>query len=311
MNILLVSIIISLAFFNLYQFYSKRKRDKQLVFIINKLSSLNNHPSSERVLLFTDDIHLQSLLHEINRLFDEKQNASTQFGKTERSMKKMLANISHDLKTPLTVILGYIEIIQNDPSMESVERERLLQKAYSKTIEIIELMNKFFDLAKLESGDKDLPLSRVHMNELCKRNILSFYDWVESKGFKAVIEIPEESIFATGNEEALDRILQNLLSNAIQYGEAGRVVGVRLACEEKNVFIDIWDRGKGIMEREQEHVFERMYTLEESRNKSSQGSGLGLTITKRLVEQIGGSIILKSTPFERTTFTVKLQRSSF
>lgn len=105
--------------------------------------------------------------------------------------------------------------------------------------------------------------------------------------------------------------LNNLISNAIQYGFDGKMIGLKLRVDEKSVYIDVSDKGKGINEVHKDRVFERMYTLEDSRNTHYQGSGLGLTITKRLVEQMGGNISLDSKPFQKTTFTVGLKRILF
>ncbi|MNJ58294.1 Alkaline phosphatase synthesis sensor protein PhoR [compost metagenome] len=127
---------------------------------------------------------------------------------------------------------------------------------------------------------------------------------------EAVIEIPDHPIYAYGNEEALERIFANLLSNAIRYGRDGQTLGLTLFADESHVKVEIWDRGKGIQEQNLERVFERMFTLEESRNRSFQGSGLGLTITKRLVEAMDGTILLHSIPYQKTTFTIQLQRAT-
>ncbi len=230
----------------------------------------------------------------MNLFVEERQRITARFAKTEQSMKRMLTNMSHDLKTPLTVVLGYIEAIQNDSDMAEEERERLLEKLYQKTGEIIQLMNSFFDLAKLESEDKQILLTKIHINEICRKNILQHYDAVQAKGFKAVIDIPDTPVYAHGNEEALDRVLQNLLSNAIQYGADGKLIGLSLTYDDTQIVITVWDRGKGIGEYDQQRVFERLYTLEESRNKAFQGSGLGLTITKRLIEKMGGASLSKA-----------------
>ncbi|WP_268547729.1 sensor histidine kinase [Bacillus atrophaeus] len=167
----------------------------------------------------------------------------------------MLANVSHDLKTPLTVIAGYIEMFQNQPQINDQERVRLLQQVHTKTLELITLMNTFFNLAKLESGDKDVPLEKVNLNEICKNNILLFYEWIQTKGLEVVIEIPDKPIFALGNEEELNRVLDNLISNAIRYGGDGRMIGLKVFCVETHVYVEISDRGKGINENEQERVF--------------------------------------------------------
>lgn len=305
---ILAGIIILLVILNVIQYQMKRGRSSQLTDIAERLSRILEQRSSEKLLLMTDDDELKALLMQLNRLLDDNQSTTAQFRKTERSMKKMLANFSHDLKTPLTVVLGYIEMLRSGRPLDTQERERLLQLIHDKTLEMIKLMNGFFDLARLEAGDKDIPLSRLHVNELCKKSILSFYDLALASGLEADIQIPETPIYVLGNEEALERVLGNLLSNAIQYGGDGRRIGLAVVCEDKQVAIKVSDCGKGISAHNQELVFERMFTLEESRNKAFQGSGLGLTITKRLVEEMGGEITLTSVPFEKTTFTVRLRR---
>ena len=215
------------------------------------------------------------------------------------------------LKTPLTVVLGYIEMLQLDTAISEEERQRLLSGVHSKTLEVLQLIHQFFDLAKIEAGDTDYPITKINVNEICRKNILSFYNIVTSMGIDIHIDIPKTAVFALGNEEALDRIMNNLLSNAITYGAEGKVIGLAVRHDDVTIYIDIWDRGKGIDEYHIDRVFERMYTLEDSRNKSFQGSGLGLTITKRLVEILGGSIHLSSIPYEKTIFTVSLKRITY
>lgn len=308
MVIFLLFIISGLAALNFLQYRSKKNDQSNLMYLHKKLQRIINEQTDEKLLLHTDREDMKQLLIQINRLLEHNQKIIASYNKTEISMRKMLSNISHDLKTPLTVVLGYIEIMLNDQNRSQEETAELLQKVHGKTVEVLDLIKKFFDLAKLESGDKDIPLTRVNMNEICRKNILNFYEVLTSKGFEVAIEIPEANIYALGNEEELGRILNNLISNAIQYGLEGKVLGLTLRTDERSVYVDVWDKGKGISALHKDLVFERMYTLEDSRNKSYQGSGLGLTITKRLVEKMDGQIFVNSQPYEKTTFTVKLNR---
>ncbi len=293
------------------QYRFQKVRSTNIKYIHEKLDSIITKGTSEKIMVVTDDKELKALLVEINNLLDCNQKVLADYTKSEILIKKMLSNISHDLKTPLTVVLGYIETIKLDNGISSEEREVLLSKVQNKAMEVIELINNFFDLAKLESRDKDIPLTRVNMNEICKKNILAFYDILTTKGFEVSIDIPENNIYAMGNEEALDRIMDNLISNAIKYGNDGNILGLSLRYDEDYVYVDIWDKGKGVDEIHRDHVFERMYTLEDSRNKLYQGSGLGLTITKRLVEKLGGEITLHSKPYEKTIFSFKLKRITY
>ncbi|WEK53458.1 MAG: sensor histidine kinase [Candidatus Cohnella colombiensis] len=308
---LLLSIIVLLLAVLYWQFRLNRARNEQLQEIHMKLDRILSNETSEKLLLFTEDKQLIELLIDINHVLESNQKILAERSRTELSLRRMLSNISHDLKTPLTVVLGYLETINLDPSLGTEERTELLNKVHLKATEVIELINQFFDLAKLESGDQPLPLSRIHMNEACSRNILAFYDVLTAKGFEVEIQIPEEPIYSHANESALDRILNNLLANAIQYGAAGNVVGLTLRQDEDHTYVDIWDKGKGINELYQSQVFERLYTLEDSRNRTYQGSGLGLTITKRLAQQMGGDIQLYSKPFEKTIFTLQLKRIQY
>lgn len=311
MLIILWIVIAILICIILYQYFSQKARNENLIYIKRKLKKILNENNEERVLVVTDDKVLKDLLLEINKLLENNQMILAEYRKKEDSMRKMLSNISHDLKTPLTVVLGYIETINLDKDMHSDEKEVLLEKVHDKTIEVIDLINKFFDLAKLESGDKDIYLTRININEVCRKNILNFYDILNSKGFEVDINIPEKDLYAFGNEEALDRILNNLLSNSVKYGTDGKFIGLSIEENEKSIYIHVIDKGRGIEEDKIDRVFERMYTLEDSRNRVFQGSGLGLTITKRLVEKMNGEIFLKSIPYKTTTFTVKLKRIDY
>ena len=202
-----------------------------------------------------------------------------------------------------SVILGYLEIMRLDSPTD-----KILEKVENKAKQVMELINQFFTLAKLESGDMNLAISRIKINELCRENILSFYDILSQKNFEVDISIPEKAIFVQGNAEAIQRILFNLISNAIRYGKDGKYIGVSLREDENHVYIDVMDKGMGIEKEFASNVFERLYTMEDSRNRKIQGNGLGLTIAKNLATQLGGDITLKSEPYVKTVFTVVLKK---
>lgn len=306
-----ILLIIGLIVVIVYQYLVQRNQQRVLASIPEKLQQIMKRSSDEKLLIQTDDVIVKKLLIELNQLLEHTQTSRAAHLQTEDSMRRMLSNISHDLKTPLTVVMGYIEMITADPNLSKEETDVLLEKVHNKTVEVLNLMNKFFNLARLESGDIDMPLTRVNINEICRKNILAYYDVLSAKGFTVEVDIPEEPLYALGNEVELERILNNLLSNSIRYGSDGLVIGLNVRSTSDMIYVDVWDKGKGMNEIDQNRIFERMYTLEDSRNKLYQGSGLGLTITKRLIEQLGGEITLHSVPFERTTFTFSLKRVTF
>ncbi|MDF2671010.1 MAG: sensor histidine kinase [Paenibacillus sp.] len=311
MNNWLIGIAAVLLLIVVVQYIAGRNKKKQLSYIYSKLEQALDTGSAEHILLFTSDLQLQALLNAMNRLLDENRQTKADYTRTEISIKKMLTNMSHDLKTPLTVVLGLTETISRDETLNAEERQRLLVKVHDKALEMLSLMNKFFDLAKLESGDQALIMSRINITEICKNSILFFYENIVSHGFEAAIDIPEHTVSGMGNVEALERIMNNLISNAIRYGSDGKRIGLSVREDAEYAYIEVWDQGKGINESQQRLIFERLYTLEDSRNHLYQGSGLGLTITKRLVELMGGTITVRSTPYEKTVFSVKLRKIQF
>ncbi len=271
--------------------------------ITEKLSEILEQDTDEQIMVFTDDKVLMELCGQMNLLLLDRQKIKADFRKQEIASKKMLSNISHDIKTPLTVILGYLEIMR----LRDCE-DVTLQKVEAKAKQVMELIDQFFTLAKLEAGDKKIEMVKINISELCRETVLGYYDILIQKDYAVDIIIPEQQIFAQGDMESINRILNNLLSNAIRYGSDGKYIGLFVREDFDFVYIDVVDKGKGIEKQFAASVFERLYTMEDSRNRSIQGNGLGLTIARNLARQMGGDLLLQSEPGVRTVFTVKLRR---
>lgn len=298
MIVLALALVVALG----WNYWRQRKWKNSLLVIHEKLKAMVDQETSEKLLVATDEKELQLVLAQINRLLDSNQKRLANYHKAKLEQRKMLANISHDLKTPLTVIIGYIEKLELDQGMPEQERRRIIGRLHEKTEQVISQMNKFFALAKLEAGDELLPLSRIDLNEVCRQSVLDHYEWLASTGMDVQIDIPEKPIYIQGNKEGLERVLSNLIANAIRYGYEGNVFGLSVTEEKGQAVVDVWDKGKGIPETEQERIFERMYTLDDARNPAFQGSGLGLSITKRLVVAMKGTVTAISTPYQKTIF---------
>ena len=289
----------------LYQQFTYRTGTRaRLREISEKLERIIDTDSDERIMVFTENRELMELAAQMNRLLENHQKMKADSRRAQAASKKMLANISHDLKTPMTVILGYLEIMRIDGEASPEMLVKTQQKAQS----LMELINQFFTLAKLEAGDTELELSRLDICELCRENILDFYEMLSEADFQVEVDVPETAVYIQGNKEALHRILTNLLSNVIRYGSEGRYLGIFLNTDEENVYLEVVDKGPGIDKAFSKRVFDRLFTMEDSRSRKVQGNGLGLTIAKNLAWQMGGDILLDSTSHVRTTFTVKLRR---
>ncbi len=200
------------------------------------MAEIVENDSDDKVMVFTDNKALMDLCGQINRLLLDRQKIKSDFRKQEISSKKMLSNISHDIKTPLTVILGYLEIMRLNHA-----EDETLQKVEAKAKQVMELINQFFTLAKLEAGDTKIEISKVNISELCRESIISFYDILRGKDFVVDISIPENAIFVQGEREAIDRILSNLISNAVRYGSDGKYIALILRESKDHVYIDAMD----------------------------------------------------------------------
>lgn len=301
----------------------EKKVQREIRELHQQLKKILDEDRGERVMVFTDNKEMMELAAQLNRLLEEKAKTEADFRRSEIASRKMLSNISHDLKTPLTVIRGYLEImrtreeaalegpadLQMAAEPEGQANLQMLEKAEQKAGAMMELIDSFFSLAKIEAGDMDITLSALDVCEVCRESILDFYEMLTDADFQVEVGLPETPVSVQGNREALQRILSNLISNVIRYGSEGKYLGIFLRTDGQSAYIDVVDKGKGIDSVFADSVFERLFTMEDSRSRSVQGNGLGLTIAKRLAERMDGELTLKSEPHVRTVFTVTLKRA--
>ncbi|WP_199615454.1 sensor histidine kinase [Paenibacillus alkalitolerans] len=220
----------------------------------------------------------------------------------------MIASISHDLRTPLTSLLGYIEAMRCDHSLTDEEKHKFIEIAADKGNALLERLQEFFELAKSEADDSQPELHKVNVTDFIQEVLLGFYPEFQKAAITPAIHIPDFPCFVMADRAQLRRVLENLLSNALRYGQEGKEIGIAVREETDFVWVDIWDRGQGIPAQDLPRVFERFYTGETSRNASLRGTGLGLTIAKNLVEKQGGRITVSSKPGEITVFSFGLNK---
>lgn len=261
---------------------------------------------NERIKFRDYNKSVKILIINLNRLIDKFQEIAAVNRQYEDDRKKMISNISHDLRTPLTSMLGYVEMLQTDTSLSLNEKKEYLEVIRTKGEVLRKLIDEFFSLSKIDSDDINFEFKKIDITEVTRQCILSFLKDFEAKEIAPVIEIPEKEVYITADEKSISRILQNIINNSLKYGSSGKVIGISLKENKDNVTIEIWDKGKGIKEEDLPYIFERLYTGEKSRNSHLKGSGIGLTIVKKLVEKHNGKVEVESLPYEKTTFKITL-----
>lgn len=251
---------------------------------------------------------IEELGGELNRLLDHFQTSIERTRFLEEERKRMIASISHDLRTPLTSLLGYMEALRSDPSLTAEERSDFIRIAAGKGNALNERLQEFFELAKSEADETKAELHPVNLTDIVQEVLVGFYPAFQNAGITPAVEISDSPRYVMAEQSYLRRILENLISNALRYGSGGGEIGIVFREDGDWVWVDLWDRGAGISSQDLPRVFERFFTGEASRNASLRGSGLGLTIAKNLVEKQGGRIAVSSVTGEKTVFSFSLKK---
>lgn len=277
--------------------------------ITEKLKEVLKDNSRERIKFNNLSLDKKELVEEINKILDKYQKISIDNKNYKEHHQKMVSNISHDIRTPLTALMGYVDLL-SDNSITKEKREEYISIIRERGAALKELMEEFFQMSKLECNDVEITIEKFNISEVVRKNIIAFMNEINEKDITPKINIGDEEIFAFGDKNYTSRIIANHISNSLKYGCGGKVIGIDLNEEDKWVKLSIWDKGKGIDKSELPYIFDRLYTGEKSRNRNFQGSGLGLSIVKNMVQHMKGSISVQSISYEKTIFTVKLPKSS-
>ena len=221
------------------------------------------------------------------------------------SRRELIANVSHDLRTPLASLQGYLEtlLVKNDTLSES-EKLEYIQTAYENSQRLQKLITELFELASLENNDATLHFEAFSMSELAQDVSQKFKLLAKNKGIKLETKIPEMPVFVSADIGLIQRVLENLIDNAIKYTPHGGEVEIELNIGDSKISTIIRDTGQGISRHDEQHVFERFYRIEKHRNQD--GSGLGLAIVKRIMQLHNSSISVAPARNKGTIFSFDL-----
>lgn len=296
--------VIAAALFGLLylrEWDANRRLNRELVYVKKRIGELMSAEGDGYVLLPSTDWGIRELTAQLNRLLESFYRQKAEDRRARLAMMQVLTNISHDLRTPLTVLKGYSELLAGRMKKRDLQKvEKMAAKIEEKTDELVAVIEQYFTMSKLESGDMCVALHRIDLTRLCREVMLEYYDILEKARYEVEIQVCGEPVFVCGDEAALIRILKNLIENAIKHGGDGRFLGIRLQCFTGETVIEVEDHGKGITDMEQELVFDRNYTTA----RKGSGSGLGLAIARELALRMGAKLQVESEPGVRTLFRV-------
>ncbi|MCY7856646.1 HAMP domain-containing histidine kinase [Bacillus sonorensis] len=260
-----------------------------------------------RRLLAKDDRLFNDIIFSINELIEQLEKVQINAAQSEAARKRLLSNISHDIRTPLTSIIGYIDALKDGVASSEQEKQEYLHILSKKSSGLKQLIDEIFNMAKLDANEIPLNIESFDFAELVRETLIAFLPELKKHHIELHAQIPDQQCLIMADRLSLVRVIENLVRNGVHYGKKGKVLGIELTETEREYQLLIWDQGPGIPESDIEHVFERMYRRDRSR-KLDEGSGLGLAIAKFLVEKNHGSIWAESIPWEKTTFGFSLPK---
>ncbi len=228
----------------------------------------------------------------------------TERKKMEIYKRELIDNVSHELKTPLTLIQGFVETLEEEEQDET--KRKYLEIIKKNSERLINIVNDLAVLSKTESKFSDKSdFKKISLNPIINNTAMLFKERMEKKGIKFKIKIPKSDIFIIGDSFLMEEVLTNLLDNAYKYTEKGKIV-VSLRKEKNNAILTVSDTGIGIPSNSIERIFERFYVVDKSRSRQTGGTGLGLSIVKHIILLHSGNIKVESEEGKGSEFIITL-----
>jgi signal transduction histidine kinase len=300
----LVIVLLCMTIFAAVFMVLQNRQVRYLKTIVAAMGEISKGNLDAEVPVQGDDEFAQ-LAASLNILADDIQTLIAKERATEQSKNELITNVAHDLRTPLTSILGYLELLESRSDLEEETRQHYVHIACQKARHLQQLIEELFGFTKLSYGRLAVNIDRVDIVKLLEQLIDEFYPVFEQNGMECAFTPQVGSLMMNGDGKLLARLFDNLLNNAVKYGREGKVIFVKLYYEEPVITVTVTNFGYVIPPQEIPLLFNKFYRVEQSRSTDTGGTGLGLAIVKNIAGLHGGSVECSS-DLSGTTFTVKL-----
>ncbi|WP_061996362.1 HAMP domain-containing sensor histidine kinase [Clostridium sp. ATCC 25772] len=284
---------------------SKLYRTKQQISVIQEAVTDIKDGNLNRKILTRENDMTRQICYDLNAITTDMQVTLISQRQSEQAYKRLMTSLSHDVKTPLTSLVGYLEAIEKN-IVTGKEKDEYIEVAIGKAYSLKEFTERLFEWVKLDAREQIFHFEVCDVNELSRSIAADWIIIIENNNFDYEVNIPETECLARIDINSYTRILNNLFQNVIAHSKGTKLV-FDLYEDEKQVTVKVSDNGIGIPSDELSHIFERMYRGDKSR--MTAGAGLGLSITKELVSVHKGTIDVESTLKGSTTFTIILPKA--
>ena len=292
--------LLLLLVFILARQYYFHKRIKEMIVVTR--STLDGE---KRQIFSTKEDELGTLSYEINQLASMYDKSQIKYENELFVKKQLISNLSHDVRTPLVSVIGYLEAIVEN-RIDGEQKDDYIDTAYQKAILLKDQVNQLFEFVQSDANEISLSIDKVDVCELTRQIVIDFLPVIENEGIELNIHIPDDEIFAMVDKDSFVRVVQNVVKNSLTHAIEGKYLGVSLKKDAGCVFIDVADKGNGIGKEHMPYIFERLYKVD---NVRSRGGGLGLAIAKELSNKMNGDVeILRSIPGD-TVFRIMFEEA--
>ncbi|EPB8145254.1 sensor histidine kinase [Clostridium perfringens] len=263
-------------------------KTKEINRLTLELKKLNSEGKIEKLRLSLPNKNIENLIVEINTLIDDKRKMENIYKEKDIKLREAIANMSHDLRTPLTSIMGYVYLL-NDDKLDKEERKEYLKIIEKRSLVLNDLITNFYGLSRIQADQYEIKLEPVNLELVLGEIIAAFYETLDYKFGEPEINIEEGLGPVLGDKQALNRIFTNLIENIIKHGEGE----VKISLKKKNKYIvmEFSNKAEELEPKDVNRIFEKFFTKD--RMRTGQNTGLGLAIVKLLVEKQGQKIEAK------------------
>lgn len=302
---ILGSLLVGMVIFMFLYWQSNRHYFEYLQELSKGMTDISEGALDKTIPIEGDD-ELSIMAEQLNAMSEDVIQLMDREREAERSKNELITNVAHDLRTPLTSIRGYLQLLKNSQDLDPETRNSYIRIAYDKTLRLQDLIEDLFGFTKLSYGKLSAKPEPLDLVKLLEQVADEFYPSFDSAGLKFEFHSSVRSIEMVGDGQLLARLFANLINNAIKYGKDGKKVLLLIDYNAPLVTVRVVNYGQVIPADKQEKIFEKFYRLEQSRNSSTGGTGLGLAIAKNIVDLHGGMISVSS-DLNGTVFCVQLR----
>jgi len=249
------------------------------------------------------------LSRHFNSMAIRVRNQGAQIEQFEERRRMMLSNLSHDLRTPLTMMLGYAETIRSGLYKDENELQESAKIILQRSRYMDKLLDQLLDISKLhpDAVNVEIRLASCSLSELARKVAADYLLFLDGQDIEVEIDVEDTDIEAVIDASLLERALRNLLDNAIRHGREGNYLGLSLTEDDETVLLSVTDKGKGIPSEDYERIFERFYRGDGARK--GDGLGIGLSIVKQIAEAHAGTVTVESVAYGHTVFSIRLPKT--